>query len=257
MAITDSSTSLGTSWIEQSLGAVFTAGTLAAIANLVSEVEARLQRGTLGASTVPTSTQVQNWLVVAKQELAESKGYQWTRRYAYVTTVAGTYRYGMPPDYNGGPLRIRNTTSSDKSRDFVIWPPHLFDAKYPRPSDASNDEPVVATIKNMEIWFAPPPDAAYTLEMEYQRSGADNTATDFSWLPEIERWRCCDFATYRGFAMLQQWEPAQLYRQEWSFAIQKSKKADNKKKWTGRQQAISIFQEHAMRGYTEEPEGGH
>lgn len=257
MSITDATTSLGTTWTEQSLGVAFTSGTLSTISSLVSEVEARLQRGTLSTDTVPTTTQVQNWLIIAKQELSESKNYQWSRRYAYCSTTAGTYRYGMPPDYNGGAVRLKNTTNSDKSRDIIIWPSATFDLRYPRPNDASNDEPLAACIKNMELWLAPPPDATYTIEMEYQRAGDDNTATDFSWLPQIERWRCCDFATARGFAMLHQFDAANLYKSEWGYALAKSRKADNKKKWTGRHQAISIFQEAAMRGYTDEPEGGH
>jgi hypothetical protein len=254
MSITPSSTSLGTAWTEQTLGGQFTAGTLAAIANLVAEVEARLQRGTLGAATVPTETQVQNWLVSAKQELAESKGYTFARRYAYCTVVAGTYRYGMPPDYNGGPISVKNTTSSSVSRPIDIWPEHAFNLRYPRPADESNDEPMIGCIKNMELWLIPPPDYAYTLEMEYQRSGADGTATEFDWLPEIERWRCCDFATYRAFAMLQQWQAAQLYRQEWQVAVAKSKKADAKRKWVGDAQALSVFQVGMVR---KTPEGGH
>ena len=84
-------------------------------------------------------------------------------------------------------------------------------------------------------------------------SGSSNTATDFSFLPEIERWRCCDFATYRAFAMLQDWNAAALYKQEWMYALSKSRKSDGRRRWSGRFQAISVFQEFAARGRALEP----
>ena len=97
MTITDSSTSLDTAYTEQSIVA-FTTGVLSDVDACVSEVEARLQRGTLGTSTVPTTTQVKNWLTRAKLELAEVRGFTWRRKYATATTVAGTYRYAMPQE---------------------------------------------------------------------------------------------------------------------------------------------------------------
>ena len=165
MSITDATGSVGTSWTEKPTVA-FLAGTLSTISDLVSEVEARIQRGTLGSSTVPTTSQVQNWLVIAKQELMESKGFTFSRRYAYAVTEAGTYVYAMPPDYNGGPCNLRNTTSEDYSRELVFWPPEHFDMQYPRPEDDDNDEPEIYTVKNMELWLWPPPDMANTLELQ-------------------------------------------------------------------------------------------
>ena len=81
MSITDATTSLGTTWTEQSVVA-FNAGTLATISSCVTEVESKLRRGTLSSTSSPTLSQVQTWLKRAKQELAETKGYTWRRRYA-------------------------------------------------------------------------------------------------------------------------------------------------------------------------------
>ena len=55
MGITDSTTTIDTAWVEQSIVA-FTSGVLTDEAACVTEVESKLQRGTLGASTKPTST---------------------------------------------------------------------------------------------------------------------------------------------------------------------------------------------------------
>lgn len=244
MTIADTSSSLSTTWTEQSIVS-FLAGTLAAIANCVTEVESKLRRGTLSAGTVPTSTEVQNWLIRGKQELCETKGYTWTRRYAYADTVAGTYRYALPPDYNGGPLSIRDMTSD---RSVTIWQENVFDLKYPDPSAENNDEPTLATIKNMELWFAKPVDGVYRLELTYSRSGADNTTTDFSYLPEVERWRCCDFALSHAFMSLHQFDIGNHYKQEWLFGLKKAAKADARRKWAKLPtQAISLFQEMSIK----------
>ncbi len=227
MSITDATTSLGTTWTEQST-VDFLSGTLSTITSCVTEVESKLKRGTLSSSSTPTSTQVQNWLIRAKEELAEIKGFTFKRRYAYASLTSGTYRYSLPPDYNGGRLSIRDT-SNDFKIDVV--PEDYFDTKYPDPSAEDNDEPLVATIKNMELWFAPPPNGAYTVEIEYERSGADNTTTDFSWLPEIERFRCCDFAAAEAFESLHMWEVSDRYRAKWNAGLGKAIRADGKRKW--------------------------
>lgn len=238
MSITDAVTSVSTTWTEKPV-VDFLAGTLAAVANLVAEVESRIQRGTLGASTTPTSTQVQNWLVAAKQELMESGRFTWNRRYAYATTAAGTYTYAMPPDYSGGVVTVINTTDGDP---VTYMPPAHFDMEYPDISSLGNGDPEAFTVKGMELWIYPPTEASITLELQYQRSGSSNTATDFSFLPESERWRCCDFATAKAFAVLQQFQAAQYYEALWVASLQKAKRADSKRKWAGATSAISIFQ---------------
>jgi len=96
----------------------------------------------------------------------------------------------------------------------------------------------------MELWVAPPPDGTDALLLEYDRSGAETTADDFTWLPEIERFRVCDFAVSESFLSLHMWEQAQLYTQRWNEAIGKAIRADGKRKWQGkRYQVINVFQE--------------
>ena len=244
MAITDSSTELTTTYTEQTIVA-FTAGTLSTISDCVSEVEARLKRGTLSTSSTPTLAQVQNWLVAAKQELSQSKGFTWKRRYATASTVASQYRYALPPDYCGGRTSLRDTSND---RSITIWLDHYFDTKYPDPSAETTGEPQVATIKNMELWLVPPPDAVYTLEIEYDRSGDDNTATDISWLPQLERFHCCDFASWRAFLSLHRWEEAQMYERLWDKSVGKAIRADGKRRWKSMNyQMIDSLSEYNMR----------
>ncbi len=96
----------------------------------------------------------------------------------------------------------------------------------------------------MELWLGPAPDSADSIELEYDRSGAETTSDDFSWLPEIERFRCCDFAASETFLSLHMWEQAQLYTQRWNQAIGKAVRVDGKRKWKGKRfQAINVFQE--------------
>jgi hypothetical protein len=84
----------------------------------------------------------------------------------------------------------------------------------------------------MEIWIAPPADGV-ALELEYGRSGSDATPTDFSWLPEIERFRCCDFAISEAFESLHQYQVADRFATKWGAGLRNSVKADGKKKWAG------------------------
>lgn len=227
MSITDTSTALATTWTEQSKVA-FTAGTLSSITDCLTEVQSKLKRGTLSATTSPSTTEVYRWLVRAKQELAEVKGFTFRRRYAYTTTVANQYRYGLPPDFDGGMIRIRDTTNN---RFIELYDPGYFDQMRPKIDDENAEEPKYGTIKDRELWLGSPPDGAYTLEMEYERSGDDNTTTDFSWLPEIERFRCCDFATAESFESLHMWDIADRFRAKWAAGIGKAIKADSKRKW--------------------------
>lgn len=251
MSITVSSTALDTAWSEQSVVA-FTAGTLSDINDMVVEVESKLRRGTLGPTTTPTSQEVQRWLIRAKQELAETKNYTWRRRYAYADTTAGTYRYALPPDYAGGPISIRDLSNN---RELDLWPDHLFAAKFPDPSEEPFNEPMAACVKDRELWLVPPPDGVYRIEMEYSRSGDDVTSTDFSWLPEIERFRCCDFAVAQAFKSLHMWEVAALYSQDWNQGVAKARVADGKRKWARiGYQAASWLQLSAARRHQSTPE---
>jgi len=244
MSITDATGSLTTAWTEQST-VDFTAGTLSTISDCVSEVESRLKRGTLSSSTSPTSTQVQNWLIYAKQLLVEKKGFTFARRFATASTVAGTYRYGLPPDYNGGLTVLKDTTSD---HHVPIWLDHQFNIKYPDPSAEAQGEPVVACVKNLELWLSRPADSVYTLELEYERSGDDNTQTDFSWLPQIERFRCCDYAAFRGFMDLHMWNEGSMYERLWNQGIGEAIRADGKRKWKSMNyQMIDMITEYRAR----------
>jgi hypothetical protein len=177
-------------------------------------------------------------------ELAENKDYRFVRKYAYADLVASQYRYEMPPDYNGGAIRLRDTTND---RWIQVWLPELFDKKYPDVSYESNDDIQVATVKNQELWVVPPPASSDRIELEYPRSGAESTADDFSWLPELERFRCCDFAIAESFDSLHMWAEADRYWQKWHGGLLKSRKADGRKRWHGRLQAISVWQDWSIR----------
>jgi len=213
---------LTTTWTEQEVVS-FTAGTLNTISNCVTEVESKLKRGTLGANTTPSTTEVQRWLIRAKEELAEIKNYTWSRKYSYADTVAGTWRYALPADYHGGDISLRDLTND---KVIPIWPKIAFDSEYSDPAGEANAEPDVACIKGRELWLNCPALGAYRYELEYNRTGDDSTATDFSWLPEIDRFRCCDFAIYQSFLALHQWDAAGIYKQDWMFNL-------GRQKWAG------------------------
>ena len=220
---------LTTTWTQQDTVA-FTAGTLATISDCVSEVGATIHRGTLSASTSPTETQVQNWLIRAKQELSEMYGFTWRRAYKYADTVAGTWCYALPADYAGGGSvnRLRNLTD-DELVTFVD--PATFDAEYPDPAGSSNGAVDYYTIKDRELWLSCPANGVVRLELEYNRSGDDTSATDISYLPEIMRFKIIDFAVYRSYLHLQMWDAANIFKAEWGMGVQQSKKGDGSKKW--------------------------
>lgn len=246
MSITDSTTTLDTAWTEQSI-AQFTAGVLSNIAACVSEVESKLKRGTLSASTAPTLAQVQNWLKRGKLELMEAKDYSFARKYAYADATAGTYIYSLPGDFGGGAVRLRDTTND---RSIPIVDPARFDLKYPDPSEETSNEILISTIKNLELWVAPAPDSSDRLEIEYSRSGAETTADDFSFLPELERFRCCDFALSHAFESLHMFDVSDRFRQYWELGLKKSHQADNRRKRSGRRKcAINVFQEYNLYRY--------
>jgi hypothetical protein len=246
MSITDSSTAISTTWTENTI-VDFNAGTLSSISACVTEVESKIRRGTLGNSTTPTTAEVQRWLIRAKEELLEIRNYTYSRRYAYADTTAGTYRYALPPDFNGGKVSIKDTTND---RFIEVWSDYWFDVKYPDPSAESNDEPQIAAIKNNELWLMPPPSGAYRIQLEYARSGADNTSTDISWMPEPDRFKICDYAVAQAFESLHMFGEADRYIQRWQMGLQQSRRADGKRKWSRMgYQAASCFQVHKAVGY--------
>ena len=244
--ITDSSTTIGTTWTENTIP-YFTAGTLTTLAACVSEVESKLQRGTLSTSTAPTLAQVQNWLERKKMEIAEAFGFSYARKYAYVTLVAAQYRYSLPPDYAGGKISLVDTTNN---RSIVIIDGSLYDKILPDPSDETSGEVTTACIKNMELWLAPPPSGTDTLQLEYQRSGAETTADDYAWLPELMRYRCCDGALAEAFEALHMWAESDRFMAKFEIGLSKAKKADNRKRWQGkRYTAQNVFQDQIARNY--------
>jgi hypothetical protein len=83
----------------------------------------------------------------------------------------------------------------------------------------------------MELWFSCPLDAAYKYELDYARTGDDQTATDMSYLPEMQRFGCCDWATYRAFTMLKEFDSAQVYKGDWGESIAEAKRSDAKHRW--------------------------
>jgi len=246
MSLSIATGALDTVWSEATIISI-TAGSLADLSACIGEVESKLKRGTLGASTTPSDADVARWLARGKQELAETKNYTFKRRYVSADTVASQYRYALPNDYGGGKLSVRDLTND---RPINVWDEAIFDAKFPDPSEESSDEPTIACIKNLELWLMPPPAGVYSLEMCYDRTGDDVSTDDFSWLPQIERFRVCDFAIAESFASLHDFDKSQFYYTRWEKGIGKAIRADGKRKWARmRYQAISGLQEYAARSY--------
>ncbi len=130
----------------------------------------------------------------------------------------------------------------------------MFDRKFPDPSEETSDYPVAACIKNMELWIIPPASTSDTLELEYPRSGAETTADDFSWLPELMRYRCCDGAVAEAFESLHMFEEGDRYHQKFERGLMKARRADNRKRWQGkRMSGQNVFQEHNARNYQPDP----
>jgi hypothetical protein len=246
MPITDSTTTLDTAWTENDIPIpAFTAGAMSTLSACVDEVGVKLQRGALASTSTPSDAQVKNWLIRAKLKLMQVRDFSYARKYAYVSTVAAQYRYIMPPDFQGGYVSIRDTTSNYKLRQ---WPAAWADKSYPDPSEESGDEPLVFTVKNMELWLYPPPSDVRTLQMEYSRSGAETTAGDMSWLPEYERFLCCDFAVAQAFESLHMWQEADRYNARWSEELGFSVRADGRRRWkVGQMKCIDVFQEFSAR----------
>ena len=239
MTLVAASTLLDTTWTEFST-VEYGASTLGTLSTMIDEVGLKLNRGSITASSYPSDTQVAQWLVRGKQEFARTKSFTWRRRYVTTTTTASTYRYSLPPDYDGGTFILKDITN-----DILIKliSNSRYDDMYPDPSEESSDQPVVATIKNMELWLGPPPGGAYTLEMEYLRSGDDATPNDFSWIPEQDRWALVDFAVSEAFENLHDFEKAGWHRQKFTGNVQMARRADGKRKWSSTEKrARNIFQ---------------
>lgn len=239
MSIDAASTVLSTAWAEFSTVSM-EQGTLSNEASLVVEVAAKLKRdGTLSATTTPTSTQVMYWLRRARLELAEIRNFSWKRRYVTATFASGSYRYALPPDFGGGYCKIRDVTDN---RVISLISNHQYDILYPDPSELSTGTILCGTIKNLELWVAPAPDGNNIIEMEYDRT-AESATDDYSYLPEIDKWRCVDFATAEAFSSLKEYQEAQYYYQRWHEGIGKAITADGKKKWsTMGYRCRSVFQ---------------
>ncbi len=244
MSITDATTSLTTAWTEQATVG-FTSGVLSTISDCVTEVEAFLKRGTLSGTTAPTVTQVKNWVRRAKLKLASVKSYTFARKYATATMTAGTWRYALPADFNGMLGFLKDTTNN---RPIPMVDASYFDMKYPDPDEESNADILVATIKNMELWVMPPPADADVLMMEYHRSGAETSADDMTWLPEEDRFLCCDYAKWQSFYSLHMFEEGNLFRQQWYDGLREDRVADGRRKWRSmRYQMLNVFQEYNAR----------
>ena len=239
MSLTVASAALDTAWLE--FGAVeLTAGTLNTISACIDHVGVKLNRGAITATTTPSDAQINEWLIRAKQELVETKNFTFKRRYVTTTLTAGSYRYALPPDYAGGEISLRDMTND---RKIGVTSNHQFDVIYPDPSAiAISGGSTIATIKNNELWLMPPP-GAEVVELSYLRSGDDITAQDISWLPELQRFQCCDFAIGESFMALEQFDKAQFYISRWEVGLKKLTKGDGRKKWaTSGYRARSVFQ---------------
>ena len=206
----------------------FTAGTLSDIDACVTEVQGNINRGTLSTSTKPTLLQVQHWLIRAKQELAERHNFTWRRVFSYINTVSDTYRYALPPDFGYGGYILRDTTQDERLTPIDTT---AFDTLFPDVAGESTDSPGYYTIKGNEIWLAAPASGVNRLELEYDRTGDDTSPNDVSYIPELMRFRICDYATYRSFIALQRFDAASAYKGEWDSGMATTTKADSKKRW--------------------------
>jgi len=210
------------------MSVAFNHSTLATTANLITEVQTNLNRGTIGATSTPTSTQVTNWLVRAKEELMEVFGFTWARVFAYMDTVAGEYQYALPTDFASGGKVVRDITQDVRLFNLA---PIAFDTVFPDVAGNANSAPYIYCIKDRELWLSSPASGVYRLELEYKRTGEDATAATWTYLPESMLFKLTDYATYRAFMALMQFESAQVYKAEWEFAVKKATRGDGRKKW--------------------------
>jgi hypothetical protein len=220
--------SISTTWTQRDTVA-FTAGTLSDIDDCVAHIGKHLHRGTLSASSTPSETDVQNFLIRGKQKLAEKYGFTWKRKYAYAATAAGTWQYALPADFGGGGTMVRELTALDAR--LTYYDNASFDTAYSDPAGSANVAPKIYTIKDRELWLHAPANGTYVLELEYQRTGDDSTAADIAWLPESARFKICDYAIYRSFILLQNWNAAQMYKSEWAEDVFDAKHGNAQQKW--------------------------
>ena len=206
----------------------FNAGTLSDIDDCVTQVQNNINRGTLSSSTNPTTTEVQNWLIRAKQKLMEIHGYTWRRVFAYLDTSSGEYRYALPLDFGQGGHILRDITQDER---LVYVNPTSFDTTFPDVDGDSSGEPEYYTIKDRELWLSREASGTYRLELEYDRTGDDSTTTDISYIPEARRFDMCDYATYRAFIKLEMYNSAQAFKVEWAESTNQSKFTDTRKRW--------------------------
>jgi len=206
----------------------FNAGTLASLTDCVSTVQEAINRGTLSATSKPKLSDVENWLKRAKQELVEEHGFTWKRVFSYMDTVSGTYRYSLPNDFGEGAYVLRDLTQDER---LVPIDTLKFDTLFPDVAGRDAKAPDFYTVKDREIWLAQPAAGTYRIELEYDRTGDDTTPTDISWLPELMRFKICDYAIYRSFVMLEMFDSAAAYKSEWSGSMIKTKRRDTRKRW--------------------------
>ena len=229
MGITEASAPLDTpNWAEY--GVVSTnIGTLATLSACIDAVSDKLNRAPITATTKPSDAQVAGYITRAKEELAQVKSYDFLRRYVIATMTAGVWRYSLPPDCKKI-LSLRDTTND---RGISVIEPYAFDTMFPDMAEVQANQSKFACQKNLELWLSPPP-SADVFELQYERDGDDVLASqDISWLPEIERWRCVDFATAESWELLNQYDRSGHYKQKWLQHIALGKRADNKRKFKG------------------------
>ena len=102
----------------------------------------------------------------------------------------------------------------------------------------------------------PPPDSADTVEINYNRSGAETTSDDMAWLPEEERFLCCDYAKWQAFYSLHMYQEGNLFKQQWYEGLKESRISDGRRKWRSRNwQILNTFQERNLRSNQARPEG--
>jgi hypothetical protein len=208
--------------------ATFNHSTLSDTSALITEVQTHLKRGTISTTSFPTTAMVTNFLVRGKEKLIEMYGFTWRRKFVYAATTLGEYRYAMPVDYAGGGTVIRDLTQNIR---LTMKNPVIFDTLYPDIDGDATAAPEFYTIKGMEMWLQAKANGSYTFELEYSRSGDDSTAETWDYIPEAMLFKIADYATYRSFVLLEQWDSAKAYKGEWEEDVAQGKRDDGKKKW--------------------------
>ena len=229
MVITAASAALTTTWVE--FGLISTpASTLVSLSTMIDAVAVKLNRdATLTATTTPSDQNVADWIDRGAEEICEEMQFDFRRRYMTMTLTAGTFRYSLPNDYAGGKLTIRNLNGDGRFVNTVD--DDVFDKFYPDLAAVTNGDLMIATVKNKELWFAPPPGGAYVIEIEYQRSGEGSAGT-YTWVPEPILWKIVDFAVGEAFESLHEYEQAIYYQGKWAKHLRKARKAEGKRRWS-------------------------